>query len=131
MTPIPPDPVADPPEFVGNPATADSVDAPSVPRHPFMAPNGLSNLHDDAYQTDTYTWSGPLGEDTTTDSALFFRECASITVDSAGRLVTVCVGLDHPVLAMLDPQTLEPLATFDLPPRQPGAGTNAPRSSRT
>jgi len=124
VTPIPPDPVADPPEFVGNPATADSVDAPSVPRHPFMAPNGLSNLHDDAYQTDTYTWSGPLGEDTTTDSALFFRECASITVDSAGRLVTVCVGLDHPVLAMLDPQTLEPLATFDLPPRQPGAGSN-------
>ena len=28
---------------------------------PFMAPNGRSNIHDDAYQTDTYKWAGPLG----------------------------------------------------------------------
>ena len=124
VTPIPSDPLADPPEFLGDPATANEVDAPSVPRHPFMAANGLSNLHDDAYQTDTYTWSGPLGEETTSDSAFFARECASITVDSEGRLVTICVGIDHPVLAMLDPQTLEPLATFDMPPRQPGGGGN-------
>jgi hypothetical protein len=124
VTPIPTDPLADPPEFLGAAATAQEVDAPPVPRHPFMAPNGLSNLHDDGYQTDTYAWRGPLGEDPTSDSALFLRECASITVDSEGRLVTVCVGLDRPVLAMLDPDTLEPLATFDLPPRQPGGGGN-------
>ena len=59
VTPIPTDPLADPPEFVGAPATSEQVDAPPVPRHPFMAPNGLSNLHDDGYQTDTYDWSGP------------------------------------------------------------------------
>ena len=85
--------------------------ARTVPRHPFMAPNGRSNLHDDAYQTDTYRWAGPLGDHLATSSALFLRECASITFDSRGRLVTICVGLDKPVLAMLDPRPLEVLAT--------------------
>jgi len=55
-------------------------------------------------------------------SALFFRECASVTFDGRGRLVTICVGLDRPVLAVLDPVTLEPLATMDLPPRNAGGG---------
>ena len=113
------------PEFVGKQARQRPVHAPEPPQHPFMAPNGLSNLHNDAYQTDAYRWRGPLGEETATDSALFFRECASITFDSEGRLVTICVGLDHPVLALLDPDTLDPLATYDLPPRQPG-GTDNP-----
>ena len=89
-----------------------------------MAPNGQSNLHNDAYQTDTYRWRGPLGDETSSSSALFVRECASITVDSQGRLVTVCVGLDRPVAAVLDPETLAPLATLDLPPRLPSGGSN-------
>ena len=29
------------------------------PRHPFMAANGRSNLHDDAYMTDAYAVAGP------------------------------------------------------------------------
>ena len=110
-------PPADLPQYIGSPATPKPVSAPPVPRHPFMAPNGLSNLHDDAYQTDTYTWPGPLGSDVQVSSALFFRECGSITLDSAGRLVTICVGLDRPVLTMLDPATLEVLAAYELPPR--------------
>src|SRR5213592_4182736 len=61
-TPIPNDPFAAPvPTFVGAPATPRSVPAPAVPQHPFMAPNGRSNIHDDAYQTDTYVGLGPLG----------------------------------------------------------------------
>ena len=62
-TPIPQNPsdVEAVPAFVGAPAKARKVHAPAVPQHPFMAPNGRSNLHDDAYQTNTYTWSGPLG----------------------------------------------------------------------
>jgi hypothetical protein len=121
--PIPTDPLATGvDEFTGSAATHHRVHAPAVPRHPFMAPNGLSNIHDDAYQTDTYRHPGPLGVDPVTDSALFARECASITFDSQGRLVTICVGLDRPVLALLDPDTLEPLATFPLPPRSVGGG---------
>jgi hypothetical protein len=113
--------------FDGAPATPDPFALPRVPRNPFMAPNGLSNLHDDAYQTDAYRWSGPLGRRTRTQSAFYTgtvlsRECASITFDSRGRLVTICVGLDRPVAAIVDRATLTPLATYPLPPRQAGAG---------
>lgn len=109
--------------FEGVPAPADGLRAPRTPRHPFMAPNGLSNIHSDAYQTDTNTWAGPLGR-TSVDSAYFNRECASITFDSRGRIVTICVGLDRPVLALLDPDSLDTLAAYELPPRTPGAGSN-------
>jgi hypothetical protein len=116
--PIPQDPQAgNVPTFIGSTAVPDPTPGQDVPRHPFMAPNGLSNLHDDAYQTDTYRWSAPLGARPTAGSALFLRECASITFDSRGRLVAVCVGLDKPVLAMLQPRTLRVLAAMDLPPR--------------
>jgi hypothetical protein len=116
-SPIPQGPLVNVPIFTGSAATPDPTAGQDVPRHPFMAPNGRSNLHDDAYQTDTYTWAGPLGDGITTTSALFLRECGSITFDSRDRIVTVCVGLDKPVLAMLDPDTLRVLAAMDLPPR--------------
>src|SRR5439155_26776218 len=34
-------------------------------------------------------------------------ECGSLTFDSAGRIVTICVGLEGPRLAMFDPVTLD------------------------
>ncbi len=119
---VQPSPIPDPnggglPAELGHAAKADPFSVPLTPRHPFMAPNGKSNIHVDAYQTDTNTTAGPLGP-TATNSAFFVHECASITFDSQGRLVSICVGLDRPVLTMLDPQTLTPLATYDLPPRQ-------------
>ncbi|HMC06192.1 MAG TPA: hypothetical protein VKG89_02235 [Solirubrobacterales bacterium] len=124
-TPIPQGPMAASIKpFTGSAARLDPFFLPRVPRNPFMAPNGVSNIHDDGYQTDTYRWRGPLGRGTSSKSAFYSRECASITFDSRGRLVTICVGLDRPVLAIIDPNTLEPLASFDLPPRQPGGGGN-------
>ena len=87
--PIPQDPDADVPGFVGSAATLDPTAGVDVPRHPFMAPNGRSNLHNDAYQTDSYRWAGPARlRGSASTSALFFRECASITFDSHGRLVS-------------------------------------------
>jgi hypothetical protein len=126
--PIPQGPMAgDIKTFEGSPAKPDPFSLPPVPRNPFMAPNALSNLHDDAYQTDTYLWSGPLGHRMQTQSAFYpgtvlTRECASITFDSQRRLVTICVGLDRPVVAIIDPATLTLLATYPLPPRQPSGG---------
>ena len=117
VIPIPGDPFAQVPEFTGSPATANPVVVPQPPQHPFMAPNGSSNLHDDAYMTDTYEQAGPLGNGMETASTLFFRECASLTFDSHGRIVTICVGVDRPVLAMLDPDTLRVLAVRNLPLR--------------
>jgi hypothetical protein len=86
-----------------------------------MAPNGRSNLHDDAYQTDTYPQAGPLGNGIQTTSTGLGGDCASVTFDTRGRIVTVCVGIVRPTLYLLDPQTLDTLASLDLPPREPTA----------
>jgi hypothetical protein len=107
------------PHFTGTPATPHPVRMAPPPRHPFMAPNERSNLHDDAYQTDTYQGLGPLGNDPQVTSTLFTADCASVTFDSQGRIVTVCVGIAGPTLRMLDPRTLDTLAEQSLPPRDP------------
>jgi hypothetical protein len=118
VLPILGDPLGGVEKFSGEAARAREVGAPRVPRHPFMAPNGRSNLHNDPYMTDVYRKrSGPLGPETTTSSALFARECGSVTFDSADRIETICVGVDRPVLALLDPRDLEVLAALELPPR--------------
>src|SRR3954449_4730952 len=106
------------PQFQGSAATARPLSATEPPRHPFMAPNGLSNLHVDAWQTDRNTWFGPLGRRTGRSSSFQAADCASITFDSAGRIVTTCVGVQGPRLMMFDPKTLDVLASFALPPRQ-------------
>jgi hypothetical protein len=110
--------------FIGTRASPKPMPAPAIPQHPFMALNGRSNIHSDAYQSDTHLPAGPLGRGTETLSTLQGAECASATFDSQGRIVTVCVGLEGPRVAMFDPQTLERLATFPLPPRNGGAGGN-------
>jgi hypothetical protein len=118
-TPPPPAP----PAYIGAPASAHPVRgiAPA-PRNPFMAPNGRSEIHDDAWQTDAYKWSGPLGRSPQTLSSLLIRDCGSIAFDRRGHVVSVCVGLSGPRLYMFDPNTLATLATFPLPPRQSTTG---------
>jgi hypothetical protein len=87
-----------------------------------MAPNSRSNLHVDAYQTDVHQGPGPLGRDMSRVETFLSADCASVTFDSKGRIVTVCVGVDGPKLFLMDAATLETLATFPLPPRIPGGG---------
>ena len=97
--PIPQDPaeIAGLDTFSGRVAKPQPVRAPSVPRHPFMAANGRSNVHNDAYQTDTYRNQGPLGRATRTFSQFFggpigLGSCGiTIAFDRRGRLVTTCV----------------------------------------
>jgi hypothetical protein len=121
QTPIPEGSTTAPP-LVGAPATPRAIPAPPPPQHPFMAPNGSSNLHEDAWQTDTTRRAGPLGRDPQRLSSFFARDCASVTFDSRGRIVTVCVGLDRPQLVLMDPRTLATIATYDFPPRDPTTG---------
>ena len=105
------------------------MDAPRVPRHKYMAPNGRSNIHNDGYMTDTYTWSGPLGRNLQVRSAAYtsavFGLCGgTIAFDRRGRVVTVCIAPDFTVrLRLLDPRTLATIASYDLPNRiiPPGA----------
>jgi len=118
--------VPPPSGYLGAPATPHPVrHVPRAPRNRFMAPNGRSEIHDDAWQTDSYRWSGPLGRSPQTFSSYLppGHDCGSITFDSRGRVVSVCVGLSGPELYMFDPSSLAVLATFALPPRQ-SAPTN-------
>ncbi|MGB8649702.1 MAG: hypothetical protein WCD35_03470 [Mycobacteriales bacterium] len=121
--PIPQDPgAATVLPFLGAPRPARPIPGVSfAPRHPFMAPNDRSNLHDDAYQSDAGVSRAPLGYSPTVTSTLFTQECASVTVDRLGRLLTVCVGLATVDLRLLDPTTLAVLADYPLPPRPPSA----------
>ncbi|SEH12719.1 hypothetical protein [Thermoleophilum album] len=111
------------PQREGTAVRARPIRAFAPPRHPFMAPNGRSNLHEDAYQTDASPNPGPLGPELDLARLTVGGECASITFDRRGRLVTVCVGLDRPRLKLIEPRTLRELGNFDLPPRpaRPGA----------
>lgn len=123
-TPIPPGGLPPTKTFVGHPATAQPIrGVPKTPQNPFMAPNGTSEIHDDAWQTDVSRWAGPMGRKPQTISSEIMHDCGSITFDSSGRAVSVCVGVAGPELYMLDPNTLATLATFMLPPRQ-SAPTN-------
>jgi hypothetical protein len=117
--PIPETPPPQAQQAIGDPAVPDPLAVPDPPRHPFMAPNGRSNLHVDAYQTDVHQGAGPLGQGTTRSSSFLEGVCASVTFDSHGDIVTVCVGLEGPKLVKLDPETLELLSAFPLPPRIP------------
>ena len=125
---VPPEPITEGPDaslpvFSGRPATPHPVAVPDAPRHPFMAPNGRSNLHVDGYQSDVHQGPGPLGRQIEKRSTFLEGVCASVTFDSRGRIETVCVGVEGPKLFLLEPRTLETLAVLPLPPRVPG-GTN-------
>ena len=110
-------------------AQAHAVAAPSVPQSGFMAANGRSNVHDDAYMSDTYAGAGPLGRITGVSSTYLVpgTECGSIAFDGAGRIVSVCVGLTPSAvigtssnvnLVLMDQRSLQIDAAFALPPRQ-------------
>lgn len=52
----------DAPRFIAKPAAAQRVEVPPPsPQHPFMTRNPWSNIHNDAYMSDTYETPGPLG----------------------------------------------------------------------
>jgi hypothetical protein len=105
--------------FIGQAAVARPIRGiRTTPRNPFMAPNGRSEIHNDAWQTDAYLWAGPFGRSPVTISAQLGHDCGSVAFDAHGRIVSVCVGVGGPELYMLDAETLATLATFALPPRQ-------------
>ena len=72
------------PRSSARPAQPQPSPATLPPRHPFMAPNGRSNIHDDAYMSGAYEFPGPLGRDMERLSTFQVAECASVTFDRAG-----------------------------------------------
>jgi hypothetical protein len=107
-----------PPTFVGAPVTPQPLGAPPVPQNPYLAPNGRSSMHDDAYSTDAYAVSGPTGRGLTLRSATYgVRECATIAFDSHDRIVGLCGGLEGFTMMVIDPVTLRPVSQLRLSTR--------------
>jgi hypothetical protein len=109
------------PQFLGEPASLQPLPSADIPQHPFMAPNGRNNMHNDSYVSATHTPAGPNGVDLQLTSAAQSRfiggQCASVTFDSQSRIVSYCSGLAETALKLLDPYTLAEIASYRLPQR--------------
>ena len=89
-----------------------------IPQHPFMATNAGSNMHNDAYMSDTSEAPGPLGVSSKISSrSLGFGGYGTVAYDRAGRLVGVYGNGRGFRVELLDPHTLDLLTAFKLPPR--------------
>jgi hypothetical protein len=94
----------------------------SIPQHPFLAPNGRSNMHNDAYMTDTYEVGGPLGLNPEVIYQSYAdgpNSCVSISFDSKDRILTTSTQMLGFSILLLDPETLDIIAPYPLPPRDP------------
>jgi hypothetical protein len=112
------------PQYQGAPATARSLPASSPPQNRRLADDPRSNIHNDTWMTDAYAWPGPLGRNPRAfSSAMRPALCGSLTFHSQGYIVSVCPSVGLPPQArVIDPDSLEVLATYDLPtaPDPPG-----------
>ena len=103
------------------------MSATRAPQNPFLARDPRSNIHNDTWMTDAYRWRGPLGRSPRAFSgAMPPALCGSLTFHSRGFLVSVCPSLLAPPQArVIDPETLEILATYDMPNAPDPPGTKA------
>jgi hypothetical protein len=102
--------------FIGKTATVKPITkalaAPAI-QHPFLAPSGMNSMHNDAAQSDSYRWSGPLGNNMLVESRQFHRmagSCVAQTFDRDGRMYGTCVSPFGVTLVARDPETLKVLA---------------------
>ena len=111
------------PRFEGERGDARSRSPWSVPQHPQLAANGSSSMHNDGWATDAYAGPGPLGIDPEVDSAWYgVKECATLAFDTQGRIVGLCGSVTGPVLHLIDPDSMEPLESLELPRRTGNTG---------
>lgn len=113
------------PRFTGAPVVARPIDHPPIPQNPWLAANGASSMHNDAYSSDAYAVSGPLGHRPRVTSATYgVRECATMAFDSRGRIVGLCGGLEGFTLMVIDPVTLRPVDELRISTRDLTTGAN-------
>jgi hypothetical protein len=80
-------------------------------------------MHGDAAASDAYAGPGPTGDSPEVDTAWYgVEECATLAFDEHDRLVALCGDLSGPTLHVIDPDTMRPLVTKDLPDREGDSG---------
>lgn len=113
------------PKFTGAEVTPQPLPAPPVPQNPYLAPNGRSSMHNDAYSTDAYDISGPVGHNLKVKSRSYgVRECATIAFDSHDRLVGLCGGLEGFTMMVIDPVSLNVIDELRVSTRNLTSGAN-------
>lgn len=89
--------------------------------HPFLAQGANGTMHGDGYQSDTHPAAGPFGTNLEVRSRKsgngMPRQCSTFVYRSDGKPVMMCGGLSGFRMVLLDPETLEALAYYDLPMR--------------
>jgi hypothetical protein len=103
-----------------SPSSEAVVDHLAIPQHPYLAPNGSSNMHDDAYMTDTYEIAGPANIDPQVSLKSYAdgtNTCVTVAFDGKGRILTTSAVMLQFSILLVDPDTLEVLASYPLPPR--------------
>ncbi|MGZ8751025.1 MAG: hypothetical protein ACXWYP_09140 [Pseudonocardia sp.] len=113
------------PAFLGDAVSARPLPHRAVPQNPHLAANGASSMHNDAYSSDAYDVSGPLGRDLQVTSRSYgVRECATMTFDSHGRILGLCGGLEGFTMMLIDPVSLDSLAELQISQRDLTTGAN-------
>jgi hypothetical protein len=128
VTPIPPGPETTLPDYIGAPAEAHPSPNTGVPQNPLLAPNPFNAGHLDPWQSDAADIPGPLGLNPETRSTTLSEaqgqkypntppwifDCIVTYFDSHGRPIAVCFSPSEATVVVVDPDTLEVLASYPL-----------------
>jgi hypothetical protein len=117
------------PDYIGAPAKAHPIANSGVPQNPLLAPNPLSGVHFDPWNSDTADIAGPLGRDPSVLSSTMAEarqapdpdiappwifQCIVEFFDSHGRVVAICFSPTEATVVLADPNTLEVLSHLHL-----------------
>jgi hypothetical protein len=93
----------------------------AINANPFLANATNGTMHGDGGQSDTHLAAGPFGGNLEVRSRQagngMTRQCSTFVYRSDGKPIVMCGGISGFRMVLLDPNTLEALAHYDLPVR--------------
>ena len=101
------------------PEVSNSTEMAPPDQNPGMANNPYSSIHNDSWQTDAYFQPAPDPTGSSVETLFTGGDCATMTWDSQGRLVTLCNSLLTVVAFVIDPDTLTVLGRQQVGTRSP------------
>lgn len=102
----------------GTAPTTENLPKQLAAQNPSLAKNPFNSMHNDSWASDTYNLRAP-GPSGTVETLFTGGDCATITFDSRGRLVTLCVTLTRVVAYVVDPQSLRVIVSREVATRSP------------
>jgi hypothetical protein len=101
----------------GQPGLPPGYVSSLLPDNPYMAIGGASAQHNDSYSSDVTPLAGPGSGAASVKVANLSALCPTILIGNSGYLFAYCVDVrnDHASLQVLDPASLETVASLDMP----------------